>query len=301
MTNFNIMGKSKIWVSISAALVVASIVLLFTHGLNLGLDFTGGVLLERQFQKPVTAAQVRDVLTSPELESLDLAQSVIQPAGDGSEVLIRTKALKDQEIRKVDTALEKEFGKVHDLRTDMVEPVIGSEMLKQAGWALLLSWLLIMAYVAFRFEYRFGIAAILAVMHDVIITMGFFALTGREVSSTFVAAILTIVGYSINDTIVIFDRIRENLRLRRKEGLVELVNSSINETLSRTIITNLMTQLTVVAILLFGGATLKDFSLALFFGTLVGTYSTIYVASPLWIWLRSFEERKRPVGKAAKA
>jgi len=300
MAKLNIMGTRKTWLTLSGILVLGCLILLLTRGLNFGLDFTGGTLLERDFKKPVTAAQIREVLTGPELKSMDLGQSVIQ-IGDGSEALIRTKALSDQQIRKVDEALTKKFDKVEERRTEMVEPVIGRELLAQAGWALLIAWLLIMVYIGFRFEFRFGIAAVAALIHDVVIALGIFALIGREVNMPFVAAILTIVGYSINDTIVIFDRIRENLQKRRREGLVELVNNSIVETLPRTINTSVTTLFAIVAILLFGGATLKDFSLALFIGIIVGTYSSIYIASPLWLGLKSMEEKKRTRGKAAKA
>jgi preprotein translocase subunit SecF len=300
MAKLNIMGTRKTWLTLSGILVLGCLILLLTRGLNFGLDFTGGTLLERDFKKPVTAAQIREVLTGPELKSMDLGQSVIQ-IGDGSEALIRTKALSDQQIRKVDEALAKKFDKVEERRTEMVEPVIGRELLAQAGWALLIAWLLIMVYIGFRFEFRFGIAAVAALIHDVVIALGIFALIGREVNMPFVAAILTIVGYSINDTIVVFDRIRENLQKRRREGLVELVNNSIVETLPRTINTSVTTLFAIVAILLFGGATLKDFSLALFIGIIVGTYSSIYIASPLWLGLKSMEEKKRTRGKAAKA
>ena len=301
MAKLNIMGTRKTWLTLSGILVLGCLILLLTRGLNFGLDFTGGTLLERDFKKPVTAAQIRSVLTGPELKELDLGKSVIQPVGDGSEALIRTKALSDQEIRKVDEALAKKFDKVEERRTEMVEPVIGRELLAQAGWALLIAWLLIMIYIGFRFEFRFGIAAVAALIHDVVIALGIFALIGREVNMPFVAAILTIVGYSINDTIVVFDRIRENLQKRRREGLVELVNDSIVQTLPRTINTSVTTLFAIVAILLFGGATLKDFSLALFIGIIVGTYSSIYIASPLWLGLKSMEEKKRTRGKAAKA
>lgn len=301
MAKLNIMGTRKTWLTLSGILVLGCLILLLTRGLNFGLDFTGGTLLERDFKKPVTAAQIRSVLTGPELKELDLGKSVIQPVGDGSEALIRTKALSDQEIRKVDEALAKKFDKVEERRTEMVEPVIGRELLAQAGWALLIAWLLIMVYIGFRFEFRFGIAAVAALIHDVVIALGIFALIGREVNMPFVAAILTIVGYSINDTIVVFDRIRENLQKRRREGLVELVNDSIVQTLPRTINTSVTTLFAIVAILLFGGATLKDFSLALFIGIIVGTYSSIYIASPLWLGLKSMEEKKRTRGKAAKA
>lgn len=301
MAKLNIMGTRKTWLTLSGILVLGCLILLLTRGLNFGLDFTGGTLLERDFKKPVTAAQIRSVLKGPELKELDLGKSVIQPVGDGSEALIRTKALSDQEIRKVDEALAKKFDKVEERRTEMVEPVIGRELLAQAGWALLIAWLLIMVYIGFRFEFRFGIAAVAALIHDVVIALGIFALIGREVNMPFVAAILTIVGYSINDTIVVFDRIRENLQKRRREGLVELVNDSIVQTLPRTINTSVTTLFAIVAILLFGGATLKDFSLALFIGIIVGTYSSIYIASPLWLGLKSMEEKKRTRGKAAKA
>ncbi|HQD39008.1 MAG: protein translocase subunit SecF [Firmicutes bacterium] len=301
MAKYNFMGKRKIFLTLSAIVVLASIVLLLIRSLNLGLDFTGGVLLERKFEKPVTAAQIRGVLTGAELKELGLGQSVIQPAGDGSEAIIRTKSLSDQEIRKIDAALGEKFGKVQELRTDMVEPVIGKELMRQAGWAVAISWLLILVYIAFRFEYLFGIAGVLALVHDVIVTLGFFALIGWELNMTFVAAMLTIVGYSINNTIVIFDRIRENMRLRRRESLEELVNNSINETLSRTINTSLTTLFTVVAILVFGGATLKVFALALLVGIVAGGWSSLFMASPIWFWLKGFEERKRASGKAVKA
>lgn len=296
---FDFIGKQKIWFSVSGIVILVGLVFLFARGLNLGIDFTGGTILDRGFDHPVTAAEVQDTLASPGLADLNLDSSLVQISDNGLSALIRTKTLNDDEIKEVDTALAEKFGAVDVRRTEMVGPTIGAELVRNAIWAVVLGWIGILIYVSIRFEYRFGVAAIIALVHDILVIVGVFAIIGREVNSPFVAALLTVVGYSINDTIVIFDRIRENVRLRKRESWKEIANKSINETLRRTINTNLTTLLVIVALYVFGGETLKDFILAMLLGAIAGTYSTVFIASPIWVAWKTHDDRKRQLAKAA--
>ncbi len=298
----NIVEKRNVFLISSAVVVLASLLILLTQGLNLGIDFRGGTLLERGIPGEVSVQQVRDVLSSPELAEYDLAGSSVQPLEEStpgqSVMLIRTPALDDSDgIAAIDEALSSTFGEVEVRRSELVGPVIGQELVRQALWALALAGLGIVAYVSIRFEYRFGVAALIAVLHDVLITLGVLSLLGSEINTPFVAAILTVVGYSINDTIVIFDRIRENLSYRRRESLGELVNTSIRQTIIRSINTSSTTLLVLLSLYFLGGSTIKDFSLTLLIGVAVGTYSSIFLASPIWYLWRQGGERR--VGKTA--
>lgn len=286
-------GKRNIWFAISGVLILVGVISLLGPGLNLGIDFTGGTLLERGFERPITAAQIRQVLNDAELKDIDLGKIVVQPLEGEKAAIIRLPALTNDQIQVVDKVLTDAFGKVETRRTEMVGPVIGRELINQALWALLLAAIGILIYVSFRFEYRFGVAAIVAALHDVIVVLGLFALLGREVNSPFVAAILTVVGYSINDTIVVFDKIRENIGFRKRESWADVANKSINQTLARSINTSVTTLLVVIALYLFGGSTIKDFVLTLFLGIIVGTYSSIFIASPLWVLWRNWDERRK--------
>ncbi|MFO7310518.1 MAG: protein translocase subunit SecF [Bacillota bacterium] len=292
-TRINFMRYGKATLTLSAVLVVLSLISLGVRGLNLGIDFTGGTLLERQLGRPVTADDVRQVLASPQLADLDVAGAVIQPLDDPHDVLIRTRPLSSQEIERVDAALGDAFGSVEILRTELVGPVVGAELVRRALLAVALASLGILVYVSLRFEFKFAVAAIAALLHDAIIATGVVSALGVEVNSPFIAAILTVIGYSLNATIVIFDRVRENLRIRKGESLFDLLNRSLNETLARTIHTSATTLLALVTLFIFGGSTLRDFILVLLVGLTVGTYSSMMVANPLWWLWKEREERRR--------
>lgn len=290
---YNFMRYGKTTLAVSAVLVVLSLLSLGVRGLNLGIDFTGGTLIERELARPVTADDVRAVLTGSSLADLDLNNAVIQPLDDPHDVLIRTRPLGSGDIERLDAALADAFGGVEIRRTELVGPVIGAELVRRALLAVALASMGILIYVWFRFEFKFAVAAIAALLHDAVVAAGVVSALGVEVNSPFIAAILTVVGYSLNATIVIFDRVRENRQLRPDEPLVELLNRSLNETLARSINTSLTTLLVVVTLFVFGGATLRDFILVLLAGLVVGTYSSIFVANPLWWLMKQREERGR--------
>jgi preprotein translocase subunit SecF len=293
-------GKSKISFGISLGLILLSIILLITPGLNWGVDFTGGTLMERGFERPVTAGEIREVLGAVQLADIDLVKSVIQPVENNRAALIRTQTLTSEQIQVIDDSLSKHFGEVEARRTEMVGPVVGQELVKQALMALLLAAIGMLIYLSFRFEYRFATVAVLAVLHDALIVLGIFALLAKEINSPFIASILTVVGYSVNNTIVIFDKIRENMSFRKRESWAELANKSINETLTRSINTSLTTLLAVLALFFFGGATIQDFVLALLLGIVVGTYSSVFVAGPLWVVWKDWDDRRKAT-KIARA
>jgi preprotein translocase subunit SecF len=292
-------GKRKIPFGISLVLVVVSAILLVVPGLNWGVDFTGGTLMERGFDRAVTAGEIRQVLGSLQLKDLDLGKSVIQPTENNLSALIRTQVLTNEQILAIDEGLVAHFGPVESLRTEMVGPVVGQELVKQALMALLLAAVGMLVYLSFRFEYRFAGVAVLAVLHDALIVLGIFALLAKEINSPFIASILTVVGYSVNNTIVIFDKIRENIQFRKRESWAELANKSINETLTRSINTSLTTLLAVLALFFFGGATIQDFVLALLLGILVGTYSSVFVAGPLWVAWKEWDDRRKTASARA--
>src|SRR5690606_32366634 len=245
---FNFMRYGKATLTLSAVLVLLSLLSIAGRGFNFGIDFTGGTLIERQFNRPVTADEVRAVLTGAALADLDLGAAVIQPLDDPRDVLIRTRPLTNDQIERVDGALAEALGGVEIRRTELVGPVIGAELVRRALLAVAFASLGILVYVWFRFEFKFAVAAIAALLHDAIVSAGVVSLLGVEVNSPFIAAILTVVGYSLNATIVIFDRVRENLQLRKNESLVELINRSLNETLARTVNTSLTTLLVVATL-----------------------------------------------------
>ncbi|NPV70620.1 MAG: protein translocase subunit SecF [Firmicutes bacterium] len=284
---FDFVGRYKIWFAGSAAIIIAGLIFLVMPGvgIRLGIDFTGGMLVEMRFEGEPSTGQIRDVLNAN-----GLGGSMVQKAGNDSHVaLIRTKAVDTAQRQALFDSLKKSLGNYEVRRIEEVSGVIGKELTRKAILALVIANLAQIVYITLRFEFKFAVAAVVALIHDVLITVGLFSIIGVEVNSPFVAAILTIVGYSINDTIVVYDRIRENLKTRKKEGLATMVNRSISETLIRSINTSLTTLLAVFAILIFGGQTIREFSLALAIGITTGTYSSIFIASPLWVLWKNKE------------
>ncbi len=276
-TAFDFMGRRRWWYFLSALVIVPGLISLALQGLNLGIDFTGGTLMQLEFQQAVTESQVRGVL-----EAHGIPQATLQSSGETG-IIIRSPELDTGERAAVMESLEKQVGSFEVMRTENVGAVISEELRDAALWALALASVLMVAYITLRFQFRFAVAAVLAVLHDVFLVVGIFSLLRIPVDSSLVAALLTIIGYSINDTIVFFDRIRENLKEHRKGSVAPLVNQSIRQTLVRAINTSLTTLAAVAALLFLGGETTRIFALALFMGILSGTYSSIFTASSLWV------------------
>ncbi len=300
MPKFDISGHRMWWFLLSTVVIVAGIICMVVRGYNFGIDFTGGTIIDLKFAQPVTIQEVRTSLAPYGLDG-----STIQLSGAASDVtasedvMIRTVDLEEEQRKAVMASLKTDVGDYTVLREEKVGATIGGELIENAVLALVISWALIILYVAYRFEWKFGVAAVLALVHDILVVLGVFALTQRQVDSSFIAALLTIVGYSINDTIVIFDRIRENLKLHfRRGGDVDvLVNTSIYQTLTRSLYTVFTVLFTTLALYFFGGETTKDFAFALLVGFGSGCYSSIFIASPLWVTFRGWAEKKH-AGKA---
>ena len=303
MPKFDISGHRTWWFLLSSIIIIAGIVCMVVRGFNFGIDFTGGTIIDLKFDQPVTIADVRTSLGKYGLDGSTIQLSGAQSDVTASEdVMIRTTDLEEDQRKEIMATLKDDVGSYTVLREEKVGATIGGELITNAVEALLISWVLIIAYVAYRFEWKFGVAAVLALVHDILIVLGVFALTQRQIDSSFIAALLTIVGYSINDTIVIFDRIRENLKLHFRRGgdIDVLVNTSIYQTLTRSLYTVFTVMFTTLALYFFGGETTKDFAFALLVGFGSGCYSSIFIASPLWVTFRSWAEKKHAANVAAK-
>lgn len=299
-TLIDFMAVRKIAAIFSIVLVIISIGSLATRGLNLGLDFTGGSLVELEFQTPPSIEAIRDELAAEQIED-----AVVVFFGAQTDILIRTRnqlvpdcasdtsileqaqaqgrQCADQVVDSLNAALGTDASV---LRVEAVGPQIGEELREDGGLGLLAALLVVMLYVTVRFQYKFSIGAVIALFHDVIITLGLFSIFRWEFDLTVLAAVLAVIGYSLNDTIVVFDRIRENFRSLRRTETLEAVNISLNQTLGRTLITSLTTLLVLVVLFFFGGEMIKMFALALILGIVVGTYSSIYVATNAVLALR---------------
>ena len=272
----------------SAALAIISVVLLFAKGLNFGIDFEGGILIEVGSERPADISDMRVTLGG-----LGLGEVSLQEFGSNTEVLIRIERqpgdadAQQAAITIVRETLDTKYaGELTYRRTEFVGPKVGAELIQAGIIAMVLSIALMLVYIWFRFELPFAIGAIIALMHDVLLTLGMFSLFGLEFNLAIVAAILLIVGYSMNDTVVVYDRVRENLRKFKKMPLVELLNVSVNDTLSRTVMTSLTTLLALAALLIFGGEVIRDFTIAMIWGVFVGTYSSIFVASSVLVHVK---------------
>ena len=276
---FDFMGVRWPAMALSAALILATFVSLFARGLNFGIDFTGGVLLEFAYGGPADLEQIRGSLSGQ-----GYPDAIVQNFGSASEVLVRLPPVGEAEDgetigQEVEGQLRLVDNSAELVRTEFVGPQVGEDLTEQGGLAVLFALILIFGYVMLRFRWKFAAGAILALVHDVIITIGFFSVTGLNFDLPVLAAVLAVIGYSLNDTIVVYDRIRENFRIIRRGAAVDIINASINQTLSRTLITALTTMLVLVALYFLGGEAVAGFSIALIAGIVVGTYSSIYVAS----------------------
>ena len=295
-TNIDFIGKKNYALIFSGILVLVTIFSLVIHkGLRYGVDFSGGILIQVKFSQPVTASQIKE-----SIQPINLPNCVVQGFEEKgqNEFLIQSSRM-DIDIEKIQPlitqSLAKSFGEKNFeiRRVETVGPKVGKDLRKKGLMAVIISWIIILIYVAFRFEFSFGLGGVVALVHDVIVTVGAFSITNKEIDLTIVAALLTIVGFSINDTIVIFDRVRENRRKSPGASLPVLINQSINETLSRTIITTGTVLLGVLALFFFGGGVINNFAFAMLVGCISGTYSTLYIASPVVIfWEEKFRGKK---------
>ncbi len=293
--DFDFMGKRRRAALISAALIVVGVVSLIVHGgPNYGIDFVGGTLVQLKFSEPVPLGPVRDVLAG-----MDLGEVEVQHFGDDTEVLMRversSEGLEDLGSSIRDELRQRFPGQTIEVRrTEMVGPKVGKDLRRKALLSVFYAMVGILFYVAFRFELKFAVGAVLALLHDVIITIGVFSILNKEFTLPVIAALLTIIGYSLNDTIVVYDRIRENLRLIRRERYEKLLNMSLNQTFNRTLLTSFSTLLVLLALFFLGGGVIHDFAFTLIVGVVVGTYSSIYVASPVvLVWQTRTEKAAR--------
>jgi len=296
-THIDFMAQRRLAVIFSAALLLASVLSLGVRGLNFGIDFTGGMLVEVGYPESVELAQVRATLADAGFED-----AVVQHFGTARDVLIRL--VPEEGISKADLStqilrtLQREGGADIELRrVEFVGPQVGEELTEQGGLAMLIALGAILIYVALRFEYRFAVGSVAALVHDVVITLGFFSALGFDFDLTVLAAVLAVIGYSLNDTIVVFDRIRENFRKIRKGTPVDIVNRSLNQTLSRTLMTSGTTLIVLLTLFFLGGELIHGFATALIIGVLVGTYSSIYVASNTVLALGVSKADMMPVKK----
>ncbi|RMG91016.1 MAG: protein translocase subunit SecF [Zetaproteobacteria bacterium] len=288
--NIDFIGKRKLALLLSGLMIFISLASLAVKGLNFGIDFTGGTLVEVKFSQPPEIGQVRKALIPA-----GYGNAVIQEFGTPEEILIRVQNREDEDTSKISTAvldaLRASFAAdaVEMRRVEYVGPQVGEELTRAGILAVLIAMVAILLYVTFRFEFRFALGADAALLHDVIIVLGLFSITGKEFTLPVIAALLTVIGYSLNDTIVVFDRIRENFAANRKRKKPEdegsVANQAINQTLARTLMTSLTTLLVVLALFFLGGEVIHNFAFALLAGILVGTYSSIYIASPLMLSL----------------
>ncbi len=291
---YNFMGIRKLALAFSLILMLVSIGSLAVNGLKFGLDFTGGSLVEIGYEQQADLEQVRS-----QLQDAGFADVTVQTFGSPRDVLIRLQAAHDPKLGdKVLGALQSGTDQVLELRrNEFVGSQVGEELREQGGLGMLLALFMIMVYLAFRFQFKFSLGAVLALVHDVLVVLGFFSLLQVEFDLTVLAAVLAVIGYSLNDTIVVYDRIRENFRIMRKGDAIEVMNASLSQTLSRTLMTSLTTLLVLVALFYFGGEMIHGFAMALLIGVLIGTYSSIYVAANALLALKVTREDLLPPQK----
>ena len=297
LRTINFMGVRNIAFGVTVLLTVLALFSWFHKGLNFGLDFTGGTLIELTYEHPADLGKVRE-----ELASSGYHEAIVQSFGATTDLLVRMPGEDPQLGHQVAEALQKVGGDnpASVKRVEFVGPQVGEELRDQGGLGMLMALVGIMIYLAFRFQWKFGVGAIVSLIHDVIVTVGILAYFQITFDLTVLAAVLAIIGYSLNDTIVVFDRVRENFRVLRKASLIENINISTTQTLLRTMATSISTLLAIAALMIFGGDNLWGFSLALFIGVLAGTYSSIYIANVVLIWLNLNSEDLIPPAATGK-
>ncbi|WP_350344441.1 protein translocase subunit SecF [Proteinivorax tanatarense] len=292
----NIMDKWNTWIKVSGVIALAGLLIVLVMGLNFGIHFTGGVAIQVELGQDVVTSDVHEVLSDITVENMDgeavsLENSFVQSI-DESEFYIRTIPLPEDSRLELLNSLEENFAGYSRGEVEDIGPQVGAELIRNALLSLLVAAVAIILYISYRFQLQFAISALCALFFDVLMVLFIFSIFNIELNTPFIAAILTIVGYSINDSIVIFDRIRENLKYKGKESDVEIVNTSINQTIVRSINTSFTTILVLGSLLFLGGETLRPFAIPLFFGVISGTYSSIFVASPVWLALRNRKLQK---------
>jgi preprotein translocase subunit SecF len=300
VTRYPFMATRKRWYAVSAVVILGSLLALGIRGLNFGIDFTGGVVLEFHFPEAANLEQVRGAL-----DKSGIGGASVQSFGNASDVLVRLLPQEGQDTNKLGqsvlSAIQTYAPGAELRRTEVVGPQVGQELAEKGALAVLFTFLLILAYVAFRFQWKLGVGAIAAALHDPIVILGMFAVSGLTFDLPALAAILAVIGYSLNDTVVVFDRIRERFLSLRKATPEQVIDAAINETLSRTIMTSGTTMITVLALLFFGGEILRGFATALTIGIVVGTYSSIYIASSLALDLKLTARDLMPVQREKDA
>ena len=299
-TNFDFIKRWRIAAVLTAIFIAIGLIFLGIHGVNKSIEFTGGTLMQIEFTQPPNPADIRAIV-----DRAGYPGSEIQPFGSPREFTIRAAghdagSTVEKTAREIEAALHVKFGPTQPkiVRTEIVGARVGDELSRNAVIAIVISLFVTMLYLAFRFEWRFGIAAVLATTHDLLSTLAFLAMMRLEVSLTVIAALLTVIGYSLNDTIIIFDRVRENLKKARPEPLYDVLNRSINETLPRSILTHMTVGAATLSLLLFAGEVIRPFSWIMLFGIVTGTFSSIYVAAPTLLWIERKWPRARAIDKA---
>ena len=304
-TSWNFFSRSKLWISISIILVVLSLISFFVQNLNFGIDFSGGTSIRTESSEPVNVAAYRNALSSLDLGDITISE-VFDPnfEDDQNVAMIRIQAQPGQEAATsilVENSLQKLKGVSEDIKFVSVEsvgPKVSGELIRTAIIAVILAISAVLFYIWIRFEWQFAVGAISALIHDVILTIGIFSLLQIKFDLAIIAAILTIVGYSLNDTVVVFDRVRENLRKFKKRSLIEVMNLSINETMSRTVMTSVTTLLALISLFVLGGDVIRGFVFAMIWGVVVGTYSSIFIASAILLWTGVKRDWTKPNAEA---
>jgi len=289
MREVNIVGKYKLWYSISAIIMIIGIVMILFNGLNLGIDFTGGTMMQIDLGQTVSVDDIKTLL-----EPFDLNSEIVHSGSEKESIIIKTRAsLSNEKRTEIFNVFKNEFT-LEDtafVSAEQFGPSIGNEIRNRAIMAVVIASIFMLIYITFRFEFAYGLAAIIALVHDVLILVSIYAIFRLSVNSSFIAAILTIVGYSINDTIVVFDRLRENVRRVKGKAPSELADLSISQSLTRSINTSLTTLLVLLSLVIFGSDSIREFAIPLATGIAVGTYSSIFIASPTWVLIK---RRKAP-------
>lgn len=322
VTNIDFLGPRRLALGISGVVMLICVVSLFTRGLNFGIDFTGGTLVEVSYDESVDIGEVRSQLAAGGIEdaqvqyfgsssdllvrlpvgeggqkSAELSSAVMEALREPHDEVVVTGSTEGDTQQCVSPGGDREPCRVQMRRVEFVGPQVGEQLTEQGGLAMIYALVMILIYIAWRFEWRFALGSVAALVHDVAITIGLFSLFQMEFSLPVLAAVLAVIGYSLNDTIVVFDRIRENFRKMRKGGTVEIMNRSLNQTLSRTLMTGVTTLLVLLALAILGGEVIWGFAVALIIGVVVGTYSSVYVASPVVLWLGVSKEDLIPPKK----